>query len=595
MLLSLALNVWSQSPDDALKSRAELTNYEETSRYDDVLRFFNQLQQRRPLVRLETFGQTGEGRALPLVILSDPPLTQPREAMESGKPIVFVMANIHAGEVEGKEAVQNLARRIVAGDLRPILKKLIILIAPIYNADGNERISVDHRTAQNGPIGGVGIRENAQGLDLNRDFIKMDAPETRALIRLFNRWDPHLTVDLHTTDGSYHGYHLTYSIPLHPSVDARITGFEREKMMPALTRAMRSRHWFRTYFYGNFPRPTTNAAAAEPRSWRAFTYQPRIGQNYIGFRNRLTILSEAYSYLDFRRRIEVTEAFTEEILKYTAAHGDEIRALTRRVDEDTIQRGLSGTPLQLGVEFEPKALPAPVEILVGEVTKVKNPRSGRDMTAMVEDKFTRVKMPDYGLFAATRTVPAARAYLYRPEENLRVVTEKLLAHGIAVEELTSPLTTEVETFVIDSVRKAARPFEEHNGVKLAGRYKTETITFPAGTILVRTAQPLGTLAACLLEPESDDGLVTWNVLDSYLDSGKTYPIAKAMQNLNAASRLVTVEEFTGKVSVAPNSSSLLRIHQRNGSAPSSSNRAERVIGSLSARGEREMKRASQSQ
>src|SRR5262249_39681351 len=258
---------------------------EETSRYDDVLNFFNELQMRSPLVRVEIFGKSQEGRALPLVILSDPPASPARKpvAMDqpiiasttpvsrsndvstSNKPIIFVMANIHAGEVEGKEAVQNISRRIVSGDLRPLLKTLVILIAPIYNADGNERISVDNRTAQNGPIGGVGIRENAQGYDLNRDYIKLDAPENRALVGLFNRWDPLLTVDLHTTDGSYHGYHLTYSIPLNPSVDAHILDFERDKLMPALTRAMKSKHDFRTYYYGNFSRPATNSTSPESR------------------------------------------------------------------------------------------------------------------------------------------------------------------------------------------------------------------------------------------------------------------------------------------------------------------------------------------
>jgi hypothetical protein len=538
LVLNLALGASAQSINAPLKTRAESTNFEETSRYDDVLIFFNQLQKRSPLVRLETFGRSQEGRALPLIILSDPPISRPREAVALGKPVVFVMANIHAGEVEGKEAVQNIAQRIVSGDLRPLLEKLIILIAPDYNADGNERISVDNRTAQNGPIGGVGIRENAQGYDLNRDFIKLDAPETRALIQLFNRWDPQLTLDLHTTDGSYHGYHLTYSISLNPSIDARILDYERDKMMPALTRSMKSRHDFRTYYYGNFSRPATNSTAPELRTWRAFTHQPRIGQNYIGFRNRLTILSEAYVYLDFHRRIEVTEAFTEEILKYCAAHGDEIRRLTRQVDEAAIQRGLNGPALELGVEYEPKALPKPVEILVGEVTQVKNPRSGRDMTAVVENKFTPEKMVDYGLFAATHSVPTARAYLFRPEENLRAATVKLQAHGITVEELTSPLTTEAENFLISSVNKSPRPFQGHNEVKLVGHFQPETITFPVGTMVVRTAQPLGTLAAYLLEPESDDGLVTWNVLDASLAAGKNFPISKVMQNVKLSCRVV---------------------------------------------------------
>ena len=143
---------------------------------------------------------------LPLMILSDSPISNPRDARATGKPVVFIMANIHAGEVEGKEAMLHLSRRILFGDLRPLLSKLIILIAPIYNADGNEKINLNNRTAQNGPIGGVGVRENSKGYDLNRDYMKLDSPEAQSLVNLCNRWDPHLTVDLHTTNGSYHGY-----------------------------------------------------------------------------------------------------------------------------------------------------------------------------------------------------------------------------------------------------------------------------------------------------------------------------------------------------------------------------------------------------
>ncbi len=539
-LLFLLANTSTTMPrtqNDQLKSRAELTNYEETSRYEDVTRFIGELQKRTELLRVESFGQTEEGRDLPLMIFADPPVAQPREARASGKPVVFIMANIHAGEVEGKEATLHLARRIATGDLRALLDKLIILLAPIYNADGNEKISVSNRTAQNGPVGGVGVRENSKGLDLNRDYMKLEAAEARALVGLFNRWDPHLTVDLHTTNGSYHGYHLTYSIPLNPSVDARIIAYHREKMMPAITKAMLAEHKFRAYYYGNFSGPAPKPGEPEKRTWRAFTHAPRIGQNYVGFRNRLTILSEAYSYLDFRCRVEVTEAFVEEIFKFAAARGAEIAQLTKRVDEDTIRRGQTGEPFQLGVEYEMKPLAKPVEILVGEVTKVRNPRSGRDMTVMVEDKFTPVKMLDYGLFAAKRSVTTPRAYLFRNEEGMKTVFEKLLAHGVTVEELTAPLTIEVESFVIEEVTRAQRAFQGHRETKLKGRAQKETITFPAGSILVRTAQPLATLASYLLEAESDDGLVNWNFLDAYLEKGKVYPIYKATQEVKAASRL----------------------------------------------------------
>jgi hypothetical protein len=536
--LFLTLSSKTSAQDDKLKTRAELTNYEETSRYEEVLGFIAELQKRSPLVRLESFGKSEEGRLLPLMILSDSPISNPRDARATGKPIVFIMANIHAGEVEGKEAMLHLSRRILFGDLRPLLSKLIILIAPIYNADGNEKINLNNRTAQNGPIGGVGVRENSKGYDLNRDYMKLDSPEAQSLVNLCNRWDPHLTVDLHTTNGSYHGYHLTYSQPLNPNTNAEILSFHRDKMLPAITRAMLQRHKFRSYYYGNFPRFTNLPTPGEKTKWEAFTHQPRIGQNYHGLRNRLTILSEAYSYLTFKRRIEVTEAFVEEVFKYAAANAAEIQQLTKRADEDTVRKFLGNETVQQGVAFEMRPLPKPVDILIGEVVKVKNPRSGKDMTAAVEDKFKPVRMDDYGIFAATRSVNAPRAYIFKPEKDSQVVIEKLLQHGIAVEELTAPLQAEVDVFNIGTVTRSQRPFQNHREMKITGEYKKESMTFPAGTIIVRTAQPLGILACYLLEPESDDGLVDWNVFDAYLETGKTFPVYKVMQNINAASRLI---------------------------------------------------------
>jgi hypothetical protein len=551
LLLANASTIMPRSQDDPLKLRAEQTNYEETSRYEDVMRFIGELQKRTDKLRVESFGLTEEGRDLPLMIFADPPITRPLEARDSGKPVIFIQANIHAGEVEGKEATLHLARRIAIGDLRPMLNDLVILIAPIYNADGNEKISLNNRTAQNGPIGGVGTRENAKGFDLNRDYIKLETPEANALVGLFNRWDPHLTVDLHTTNGSYHGYHLTYAPTLNPNADTRLIAFERNKMLPAITRAMLKSHKFRTYYYGNFATKERmnremnsfemerSGGEAQPadkpqtKIWRTFDHRPRFGNNYCGLRNRLTILSEAYSYLDFKGRVAVTEAFVEEIFKYSALHAGEIATLIKSVDETAV-RGRVG--LQ-GVEFELKPLDKPVNILVGEVEKVKNPRSGKMMTAMIENKFTPTLMPDYGLFAATKSLAAPRAYLFRNEDGMKTVVAKLLAHGVAVEELTEPLTSEVESFVIDDVKKASRAFQGHAEVKLKCRMQKEPVQFPAGSILVRTSQPSASLIFYLLEAESNDGFVNWNFLDAYLEKGSTYPIYRITGDLKAPSRL----------------------------------------------------------
>jgi hypothetical protein len=515
----------SQSKPDPLQTRPERTNFEETSRLEDITAFLAALSTKSPLVRVQTFGTTEEGRSMPLVTLSSPAVSRPADR-PAGRPVVFLLAKIHGGEVEGKEAVQVLMRRLTFGDLRPLLDRMVIVIAPIYNIDGNEAVDVMNRTAQYGPVAGVGRRENIKGLDLNRDYMKLESAEARALAAAFTAWDPHLVVDLHTTNGSYHGYHLTQSIPLNLSLSATTLDYHRNTMMPAIMKALEDHHKFRAYYYGNFGRG--NAAPGELRRWNAFDWRPRAGQNYVGFRNRLTILSEAYSYLSFKRRIEVTERFVEEILKYVDAHRAEIVALTKSLDDEWMKRAQGSAEMPLGVEYELRPLPKPVEILVGEVKQEVNPRNQRPMTVAIEDSFKPELMQDYAYFAPTRTVPMARIYVLPNDAAFQPIVDKIRQHGITVEELTAPLAADVSSFVVEAITRSPKPFQGHNEVKLKGQYVTEKTTLPAGTKIVRLGQRLGLLAAYLLEPESDDGLTNWNFMDPWVEVGKAAPVRKIM-------------------------------------------------------------------
>jgi hypothetical protein len=520
------------------RTQAEITDFEETTSYADVLRFVNEIVEASPLARSERFGSSEEQRVLPLLMLSDPGVLTPAEARKLGRPIVLVMANIHAGEVEGKEAALMLARRLTLGDLRPVLTQAVVLIAPIYNADGNENVSLDHRRAQNGPIAGVGTRENAKGLDLNRDFMKLDSAEARALVGAVNRWDPHVVVDLHTTNGSYHGYHLTYAPSLNPNTDPRLLAFARDRLLPTVRQTTEQRHGVRTYYYGNF---TTESGAPHPPKvnpespgdvvWRTFDHRPRFGTNYVGLRNRVAVLSEAYSYVDFEQRVRATEAFVEEVLRYVAANGKEIQSLVSQADRDTADQARLGKIAPMGVEFVGEALPQPVEILVGDVRTRINPRSGHEMREMTDD-VTPVRMKDYGLFGTSRTVAMPRGWLIpRPLAlggRLSLALERLRVHGVEIQELAGDATVTVERFFIEGVVRAEREFQGRHETRLRGRMEAATFVAPSGSLFVPAGQPLGRLAFYLLEAESDDGFVTWNVIDDGLSAGETYPIYRVM-------------------------------------------------------------------
>lgn len=517
-----------QQPD--LRSRAEITNYEETSSYADLQRVIAGLVSSSPLVHTEAFGKTEEGRDLPLLVISEPRVTTPEAARKLGRPLVFVQANIHAGEVEGKEAVIALARRLTAGDLRPLTKQLVILIAPNYNADGNEKVSVQNRTAQYGPVAGVGTRENGKGLDLNRDYMKLDSLEARALVGLMNKWDPHVLVDLHTTNGSYHANHLTYSPILNPNADARLIAFTREKMLAPIREAMLKKHNWRTYYYGNFApedgggRESSRVDPANPGNvtWRTFDHRPRFGNNYAGLRNRIAILSEAYSYLDFKGRVDVTEDFVDEIWKSVAANAKQIIQLTAQADRQFIAPP-NAKPVELGLDFEIRALPEKVGVFVGDVKKVLNPRSGREMLAMT-DMAVPVAMKDYGVFAATRSAAMPKGWLIPANPRLAAAIDRLRWHGLKVEEITAPAQVSVQRFTIAEYTRAERVFQGHREARLKGTFENAQLSVSPGALFVPADQPLARLAFYLLEPESDDGLVTWNIIEEGLAAGQAFPI-----------------------------------------------------------------------
>ncbi|MGE0042291.1 MAG: M14 family metallopeptidase [Vicinamibacterales bacterium] len=540
------VGVAQDAPD--LRTRAELTAYEETSSYDDVLRLVDGIVEQSRLAKWERFGDSEEGRALPLLMLSDPAIVTPDAAARLGRPVVLVMANIHGGEVEGKEAAIILARRLALGDLQPLLKKLVVLIAPIYNADGNERVGPEHRASQNGPVAGVGTRENAKGLDLNRDYMKLESAESRALMALLARWDPLVTVDLHTTDGSYHGFHLTYSPTLNPNADPRLIELERDRLLPAIREAVKREHGFDTYYYGNFV--SENGGAREgPRVdpdnpgdtvWRTFDHRPRYGNNYLGLRNRVAILSEAYSYLDFEGRVRATEAFVEETLNAVAANAARIVQLTSRIDRETVTMGGQAMPVgnsaaarraraarEQGVRFELKPLPDLATILVGDVETRANPRSGLEMR-MRTDMAVPVQMKDYGVFEPTRSVMMPRGWILPKgiveSGRLDAALERLKLHGVEVQRVLRDATVDVERFVIVNVDRAEQEIQGHREVTITGNYDAAKLLVQAGALYVSARQPLSRLAFYLMQPESDDGFVTWGIISDGIAPGETFPI-----------------------------------------------------------------------
>jgi hypothetical protein len=498
----------------------EQTQYQATSRYADVMRAVDFVAQHYPNANVEYFATTLEGKRLPLLIFSDRKIKSPEEAIRLDRPIVLVLGNIHAGEVEGKEATLLFMREIVNKVHEDDLKKLILLVIPIYNADGNDKIVRTNRISQNGPSQGVGVRATSEGYDLNRDLIKLESIEARGLVdSVFNRWDPILYMELHTTNGSFHGYHLTWANGLNPNTDPAVAAFQGDIMMPEITRKMLARSW-RIFPYGDYRRE-----AYPDSGWYTFGHQPRYGTNYYPLRNRLSLLSESYSYVDFEHRITLVKDFISETLTFCMSHSDELMRLRSSLAKQYSQFGRN---VEAGVKFS-FADPRVMRHLTGSVDTVVDKESGLK-TYKMRRETTELDVPVYDRFRATLSRPIPFAYaIDNHTGRYNAALEKLKLHGIAFREIASEEPVAISSFRTTTVKKASRAYQKHVSVSVSGEFAA--IRQPLkGWISVSTVNDKRNLIFYLLEPESDDGLVAWNYFDYALDKGtdEPFPIVKIM-------------------------------------------------------------------
>ena len=524
----------SQTPPAAPKTTAETTEYAATSTYADVLTFIRDLQRLSPLVRVETICASAEGRDIPLLVIGKPLPQDPLALRYDKRVVVYFQANIHAGEVEGKEATLMLVRDILLDPKLPYLDKVVLLVAPIFNADGNDKMDPRNRMGQVGPEKGSGVRHNGQNLDLNRDAMKLESPEMRGLVRnVLLRWDPLVLVDCHTTDGSYHEEPVTYSWPLCPNGDPAIIKYMREKMLPAVDATLEKKYGTLSIPYGD-PQDFKDME----KGWETFSHQPRFMTNYVGLRNRLSILDENYNYADFKTRVLGNYSLLKSILDYCEANAPELSRLVADADARTVLRGLAPKETDtFGLDIDVQALPEKISIRGYEMEVTPREGSPYPQVKRTDRKKTYV-MPYFADFAPKRSVRIPYAYLIPVFDT--DVLERLRQHGIAVERLSEPMTLETEAFRLKEIKGAERLYQGHRTNAVKGEYAVEKREFPKGTLVVRTAQALGRLAAYLLEPESDDGLLVWNFFDRDIVSqwgrgAQTYPVYKLLipQNLAA--------------------------------------------------------------
>jgi hypothetical protein len=490
-------------------TRAEASGFTQTSRHTDVLSFLAALD--HPMLHRTSFGESPEGRELPLLVLSKDGSRTPDEARRGERPVVLIVNGIHAGEVEGKEASMMLVRDLCAGKHPGLLDAITLVVVPLFNPDGNDRIDPSNRaldvakhTGQIGPDGGVGTRTNAAGINLNRDYMRHEAEEMRLLSsRVCHPWAPDLTIDCHSTNGSVHRFALTYDTP--HTVDSgrpEPMVFMREQVLPEVTRRVRAASGRETFFYGNFVEDEGGSGAG----WMTYTHHPRFGSNYRGLTGRADVLFEAYSYLPFEERVATTYDLLVHTLRVAGERGDDLRAAVeaaaRPRDRVAVRYRLEPTGTEARIlTRQPRTLEgAPVEIA----------------------------LPHLARFVGTHVV--ARPFAYAVSEK---VARLMALHGLPVRPLDRAVEAAVEVSIVDEIRQTdSRSILEAPGELLVGAHTEATReVLPAGTWIVETDHRMGAIAVYLCEAESDDGLIAAG-LATAPSPGERFPALRIVEPLS---------------------------------------------------------------
>ena len=480
--LSLALE-----PGHRWATPAEQARFEKTPRYDETVAWLKRLVAASPELFLVSLGKSPEGRHVWMVIASRERAFTPEKLRATDKPLLFAQAGIHAGEMDGKDAGLMLLRDLtVRGTKRALLDRASFLFVPILSVDGHERFSRFSRINQRGPLES-GWRTTARNLNLNRDYGKLDAPETRAVVAALERWKPDLYLDLHVSDGLDHQYDVTHIFNGPHAWSPAISRWLEQHWVPPTTRDLEAG--------GHVPGPYLSLKdETDPAKGVVDgTGGIRFSQGYGDARHLPTVIIETHSLKPYAQRVLGTYVVLESTL---ALLGSERETLRKAVREDEARR-----PAEVTLDWKDSEEPETITIKGIESRVSESPISGgkrvewtgrpAEMTVALQ----RLNAPK-----ATARRPAA----YWVPAAAADVIERLALHGISMERLSQARDVDVEMDRFSEVTFEPEPFEGRVRVTAKATPERRRERFAPGSVRVPTDQPLGTLAVLLLEPASPD-------------------------------------------------------------------------------------------
>ena len=491
------------------RTHAEATDYRETPNYSETVAFARRLAHASSIIDYESFGFSGQGRELPLIIASETGTFTTEAAKAEQKAVVLIQACIHSGEPDGKDAGFALLRDLaITQTVKDLLTNVVLLFIPIYNTDGHERSSPYNRINQNGPTD-MGWRTTSTYQNLNRDYLKADTPETRAWLNLWNTWQPDLFIDCHVTDGADYRCNITYHHEHHDGVDSAVLDWERDvfggKVAPATEAAGNVISWYLEFIDNRNLELGT----------RDFNGSPRFSTGYVPLRNRPGILIETHMIKDYRSRVIGTYDFLRAALTEVNNDPQRLRNLGREADSRTVAIGKTYDPdARFPLDFELTNETTPFQLKAFQYETEQSEVSG-DLRVIYGREPLDLTVPMYQTLRTTRAVAPPLNYIV-PAQWSNVI-ELLKAHGVKMKTLAEFIPIEIESYRFTNVSWPDAPFEGRHMPRFEVEPTTETRIFPPGSVVVPVSQVCGRVLINLLEPEAPDSLAHWGFFNAIFE------------------------------------------------------------------------------
>ena len=487
--------------------------------YNNTMAFVERLVAANPTqFKSQIIGFSNSKRAIKMVVATEQGFFDADQLANSTKPTVLIQAGIHAGEIDGKDAMFMLLRDIATGKRRDILKKVNILFIPILNVDGHERSSHFNRINQRGPSK-MGFRTNANNLNLNRDFTKLETPEVKSVLKVINDYNPNLYIDVHVTDGADYQYDVTYGYnPVFASESPAIADTLDRYFKPVIDNKLASQ--------GHIPGPLV--FVMNKRNFKeglaGWVATPRFSNGWGDLKSLPTILVENHSLKPYKQRVLGTYVFIDGAIDALSKHGHELANAVKKEHafvpkQLIVQRGYSKDPVEIafkGIRYTSKV----------------STLSGQTEVQYIGEKEDYTNLPVYWQKDVQKRIEVPKAFFIPPVYTDLI--EKLSLHGVSVNKLVGENTQPLKQAKINEHSFAKSPFEGRFRVTATFDYKPAINVNLDGWFEVTTQQKAGELAVHLLHPEAPDSFFSWGEFNTifqrteYMENYALIPFARNM-------------------------------------------------------------------